>query len=303
MKPSYSLIGAKVPQESASRSGGFTMLVNFIGGECKNIVLFLVGFKDTLSGAALFWYSSRIPVKDVCDNSENLTGITEQMTIEQFFSCMKSDITQEFLSPSPDFTGKCFSTEHNDWAYWFLAVAAVCGLLVWVELFLLVVFHVRCYSKGIHSTFKSGRYLAFCWRVFQTWSYTIVSYFLVFLAGLVVLCTVVAGFLKEGGIRFIMDQITSLVTILLGAYGLAKTKTPAFAADSDKFGGLVFQRSLKDMVMQSADSFATQLEHALYRAHIGDVSELKGMIDFKAMGYDEFDDKTCKDIISLMGGQ
>lgn len=258
----------------------FTMFVCFLFTECRMTLMFYLGFKASMGNIANYVYTN-------APSTLERIRANEFSTVAEIVNCINGDIEKAMDSLNVTYTGTCIQIAENYWGFIDLPIKMLITGLIIVELAFLGKFFLRCHNKNVHSTWRSGRYMSFVWRMYETDAYNYTVKAIQIYTVMVILLTCHLGFVGSGGVSFIIAQLAPLVQLIAGALGMASVHRPAFAKDAEQFHVLIFKRKLQDMLTQTVDQFAQQLEHALYRAACGEGKLLADMVDYQALGWDK----------------
>lgn len=306
----------KLPEEARTGFKMLTMLVNFLLGESKTILLFLLGYRGVVQGAAYAQFSKQIRHQTLQDLSQGNINVTrglallpldpENNNFPGFLNCMMGDISGAMGTFNSVYVGQCLeihSETFGNLGYLTIPVVIGCLVLILVELALVTKFYIYCCANGLHSTFNSGRYLQFVWNMYRSTTYKVFATLLLGIAFACVFFELYLGIRYGGGFTFVLSQALPMFGVVMGAKGIAQTHIPAFAKENALFGRLVFKRSCLSMLLQDCNGFASDLQHALYRAQsLGDMSELESLVDYKVLGFNEFDASAQKAVIDMIVG-
>lgn len=208
-----------------------------------------------------------------CELQANVTGVEREADM---YTKLMQEINSVMLNPSPLVDG-----EISPYTYHGTGPIFYCGLflaIAWVTTAL-----ISLWKSGA-TDFRSGRYLAFTWDLENTLSYRVMLKVCLAFGGANVCGCLFVAIVNERvpaadlpkhfphlTLPIVLQNLPSIVVLLLSGYGMSKSYPPGFAWRSKGFADEVFDgRPWLDLFTTSNDRFGSNVSAALLKSQLGD---------------------------------
>lgn len=265
-----------------------TAFLHFVCNEVRPFILFYVGGAGLLIGTATFIANTKLGVAQIPAKGGP--------SVDDLNNCVYKDVRAAMMTLKATYHGVCSIIDPNPWGYLFVS-ASIVFLLV-ASALISHMFHVAYFIKYQPAPGKPpkdlcythGHYLSYTYTMRAKRWYQYSCNLLILYSALAVMYIFMLGLNSHYWLDFLSWQAQSLLLTIVGAAGFRTPVETAFNMHTHEFHHLHFIRGKWDLLLQTNETFAKQLEQAVYHAKFGNTEFLAGMVDLEKSGLGSWDE-------------